>query len=284
MCSRWPTAAKHWQRRRRALRASGEAMPTIVQVPPPWAVMRLAVRMGAAEATKIPPHRWIGARLDWLFSRPSELLHRSATARFLIEAIAALAILIGIAAAVMTAIQLQIDLEEREEDRSNREEDRINNAWSLVASAVQVQGNVGLIEALQSLNARHIDMSRLQMPNAYLFKVRLESARLNQANLSGADLSGADLSRADLSRADLSRANLSRANLANVILSGANLSRADLADANLSRADLTDANLAEAKLPSHKLITNDNTLCRTIMPSGIKNFRDCEPGGTRPGN
>jgi type II secretory pathway pseudopilin PulG len=64
----------------------------------------------------------------------------------LLEVIAGLAILVGIAAAILTAFQFQLELE-------NREEDRVNRAWSLVAAAKEVQGNIGLIEALETLNA-----------------------------------------------------------------------------------------------------------------------------------
>jgi hypothetical protein len=182
-------------------------MPTIVQVPPPWVIMRLAVRMGAAsEGGSIPPHRWMGAGFDWLSSRPSALFHRSATARLLLEVIAGLAILVGIAAAILTAFQFQLELE-------NREEDRVNRAWSLVAAAKEVQGNIGLIEALETLNARRIDMSRLEMPGAYLEGVQLEGGRLIRANLKEATLVLAKLSRANLFGAKLSGANLSRATL-----------------------------------------------------------------------
>jgi hypothetical protein len=189
-------------------------MPTIVQVPPPWAVIRLAVRMGAAGSAKIPMHRWIGARLDWLFSRPSAWLHQSATLRFLAEFMAAVALVIA-----LVGFWLEVQ---------NREEDRVNRAWSLVAAAKEVQGNVGLIEALEMLNARRIDMSRLEMPSAYLHWVRLEGARLDQANLTKADLVGANLTGAYLESA-----NLSEADLMGAVLTKANLTGADLSGAYL---------------------------------------------------
>jgi hypothetical protein len=228
---RWSVAAQHWRRRRHAFRDTGEAMPTITQVPPPWSVIRLAARMGTPYADgHVPLGRWMGSWLDWLFSRPSALLHQSATVRFLAEFIAGVAIVIAL-------VGFWLDLQ-------NREEDRVNRAWSLVAAAKEVEGNLGLIEALETLNARNIGMSQLQAPKTYLSKVKLAQADLNRANLSGADLTGADLSGARLFMADLSGANLFRANLSGVILS-----MSDLSGADLRWADLPGDNLSEADRP-----------------------------------
>jgi uncharacterized protein YjbI with pentapeptide repeats len=148
----------------------------------------------------------------------------------LTELIAALAIIIALAG-------FWFDLQ-------NREEDRVNRAWSLVAAAKEVEGNLGLIEALETLNARKIDMSQLQAPKTYLFNVKLAQAILSRANLSGADLFRANLSGANLSGTDLSRAILSRADL-----SGADLSEASLYGADLSGAILLKAiNLTQKQL------------------------------------
>jgi hypothetical protein len=225
---------------------------------PPWVIMRLALHMGAAsEGGSIPPHRWIGAGFDWLSSRPSALFHRSATARLLLEVIAGLAILVGIAAAILTAFQFQLELE-------NREEDRVNRAWSLVAAAKEVQGNIGLIEALETLNARRIDMSRLEMPGAYLEGVQLEGGRLIRANLK----------EATLVLAKLSRANLSQADLAGAKLFGANLQQADLLQADLFGADLLQADLFGATLSGAHFLTQEqlNAACgneETKLPPGL---------------
>jgi hypothetical protein len=211
-------------------------MPTIVQVPPPWSVIRLAARMGTPYADgHVPLGRWIGAWLDWLSSRPSALLHQSATARSLTELIAALAIIIALAG-------FWFDLQ-------NREEDRVNRAWSLVAAAKEVQGNVGLIEALETLNARNISMNQLQAPKAFLYDVKLARAFLTDAHLSGAFLNGANLSGANLVGANLSGAYMNRADLSGAFLNVANLRGADLSRAHLSGADLRGAiNLTQEKL------------------------------------
>lgn len=73
------------------------------------------------------------------------------------------------------------------------------------------------------------------------------------------DLRNANLSFANLMGADLSRVNLSRANLY-----GANLNQANLSGANLKDADLSGAQLSGV------------TFCRTIMPNGRYNDRDCQ--------
>jgi hypothetical protein len=235
--------------------------------------MRLAVRMGAAcEGGSIPPHRWMGAGFDWLSSRPSALFHRSATARLLLEVIAGLAILVGIAAAILTAFQFQLELE-------NREEDRVNRAWSLIAAAKEVQGNIGLIEALETLNARRIDMSRLEMPGAYLEGVQLEGGRLIRANLKEAVLVLAKLSRANLSQADLAGAklfgaNLQQADLLQADLFGADLLQADLFGTNLFGAKLSGANLSRATLSGAHFLTQEqlNAACgneETKLPPGL---------------
>jgi hypothetical protein len=73
----------------------------------------------------------------------------------------------------------------------------------------------------------------------------------------------------DLTCANLSFANLAGADLSRVDLSRANLYGADLRDANLSGANLTDADLSGA-------ILQGTTFCRTIMPNGRANDRDCQ--------
>ena len=177
-------------------------MPTLTQVPAPWPVIRLAAKMGTPYlGGHVSAGRWIGTWFDWLCSRPKVILHWSPTVRLTAEGIAGLALLIGIGAAVLAAFQFRLELE-------NREEDRVNRAWSLVAAAKEVEGNVGLIEALETLNSREIDLSSLQAPKAYLRGISLPGVQLSEANLSGADLSEADLSGASLSGANLSEAKL----------------------------------------------------------------------------
>jgi hypothetical protein len=246
---RWPHAAKHWYRRRRAFRSTGEAMPTIIQVPPPWSVIRLAARMGTPyEDGYVSAGRWIGAWLNWICSRPAAILHQSAVVRFSVKMAAAAAVLVAL-------ITFMMDLQ-------NLEEDRVNRAWSLIATAKEVEGNVGLIEALETLHARKIALESLQAPRAYLRNIKLVGvnlikADLRGANLDDANLSGAQLWRANLSGADLNRTNLSRADLSEANLHNADLLVADLSGANLSVANLSGANLEATKLDGVYLIIAD---------------------------
>jgi uncharacterized protein YjbI with pentapeptide repeats len=120
-------------------------------------------------------------------------------------------------------------------------------------------------EADRVMMAEDINLSGVNLSKANLTKANLIEARLFGANLSGAILNNGNLSKANLTKANLSGANLFEANLSEAHLSNANLSRAFLGKANLSGADLTKANLENAQF------------CRTSMPDGTLNNRDCPP-------
>jgi hypothetical protein len=133
-------------------------------------------------------------------------------------------ILCAVAALGLTLWSLQ-------EERLAREEDRINRAWSLVAAAkVDGAGNIGQIDALETLATRRTDLSRIKLRGAYLEKI----------HLAGAQLGGADLSHAILALADLSGSKLDGTSFVSSLLSIANLAYADL-----SRADFTNADLSK---------------------------------------
>jgi uncharacterized protein YjbI with pentapeptide repeats len=119
------------------------------------------------------------------------------------------------------------------------------------------------------------DLRNADLREAYLIRTKL-----NGANLINADLTGAILIRADLSDAYLQNANLCGANLRGAILSGANLTNADLRGANLARANLTKANLTKANLEGADLDSAD--FCKTAMPDGTLNNRNCPPEPTPP--
>ncbi|MEW5758408.1 MAG: pentapeptide repeat-containing protein [Candidatus Omnitrophota bacterium] len=103
-----------------------------------------------------------------------------------------------------------------------------------------------------------LDLSRLNLRNAYLCNANLRNADISGVNLSGAVLSyaglrGADLRGAILPYADLCGAILPYADLRNADLSGADLrgavlSYADFRGADFTGADLTNANLSNADL------------------------------------
>lgn len=88
--------------------------------------------------------------------------------------------------------------------------------------------------------------------------------------LEGVDLTGANLVRANLTTSWLWEAKLIGADLHSAKLTNAVLRHADLTRADLRGADLTDAELAVSvtTFPGVKL-------CRTKMPDGSINNRDC---------
>jgi uncharacterized protein YjbI with pentapeptide repeats len=150
---------------------------------------------------------------------------------------------------------------------------------------------------LSGADLRAANLSRADLPGADLSGADLRAANLSRADLSRANLSGADLSWAGQSRNDhllkrgsllrievtnLSEANLSGANLFGANLAGADLSGADLRVANLSWANLSEVHLHGANLAGAKLKLT--MFCRTIMPDGTVNNRDCppEPESTQP--
>ena len=166
-----------------------------------------------------------------------------------------------------------------ERERESREHERISAAWKTISDPQAESTNLGLNEALEQLNSRSIDLSRVRLPKAYLSKVRLPrammegavmngerldesilcDARLSQADLRGSTLNGADLRGAQLDGADLSGANLRGTNFSPLRakndraavptnLRGANLEGANLSGTNLSHADLRAARLAGAIL------------------------------------
>jgi uncharacterized protein YjbI with pentapeptide repeats len=92
------------------------------------------------------------------------------------------------------------------------------------------------------------NLSRADLMDADLSKVKLNKANLSSADLTDADFSEATLSGANLSKANLAGAYLSKANLNGANLRGANLSVADLSQATLTKADLSEADLSEATL------------------------------------
>jgi hypothetical protein len=95
---------------------------------------------------------------------------------------------------------------------------------------------------------RGIDLSRVNLAGAFLYRAYLEGAILKDANLEGADLDGAYLAGADLSRANLYCAILAETNLEGAILKDANLEGANLRRANLYCATLQDADLRDSDL------------------------------------
>lgn len=108
----------------------------------------------------------------------------------------------------------------------------------------------------------YMDLTGVNLENAYLHRANLIGTNLQGANLSGANmrfsrfiyasLANADMSMSDLqgsifTAADLRGANLTCSDMSFADLEGANLTNADLKDANLNHADLYNANLTGVK-------------------------------------
>lgn len=120
----------------------------------------------------------------------------------------------------------------------------------------------------------------VQLGGADLRRIVLVRANLRDADLMDAVLSGARLSRADLRDADLTNAYLDRADLRGANLSGARLDGAYLTGARLDRANLRGVDLRRIQLDVDTrgdFISNLSRarLCRTTMPSGKVENRDC---------
>jgi hypothetical protein len=150
---RWSRAGRRWWLRRREARLTVQregragrsipsgAPPPLSANPPPWPVLRAAVRPVLPSRSHAPrPHwlvwwPWARAASTWFFTRPQAWWQGVPAWRFTLEVGGAVLALIGLAAFLL--------------DLQNREEDRVNRAWSLIAAAkVEGTGNVGLIEAL----------------------------------------------------------------------------------------------------------------------------------------
>ena len=108
----------------------------------------------------------------------------------------------------------------------------------------------------------YMDLTGVNLENAYLHRANLIGTNLQGANLSGANmrfsrfiyasLANADMPMSDLqgsifTAADLRGANLTCSDMSFADLEGANLTNADLKDANLNHADLYNANLTGVK-------------------------------------
>lgn len=154
-----------------------------------------------------------------------------------------------------------------------RVQQRHTELWRTLVLAQGKSGSGGRVSALESLNTDLVDLSGVNVQNAYLREVQLDAsvlidARLDSADLTssnlclaqmeGASLRGASLPFANLRGADLRRANLEGANLAYADLTGATLRRANLSGADLEGTMLADADLTLADL--RHVTANEATL------------------------
>lgn len=143
----------------------------------------------------------------------------------------------------------------------DRKKMKIYQAWQVINTASSGSSGLkyainDLIDEEQSLSG--INLSNARLPNLNLNSIDLENslfegtylwnANFAEAFLYGSTLFDAELKKANLHHANLSRANLSKSNLQEADLRGANLFMAVLKEADLRDADLTGAYLMYANL------------------------------------
>jgi uncharacterized protein YjbI with pentapeptide repeats len=128
----------------------------------------------------------------------------------------------------------------------------------------------------------HVSMSS-NLSDADLHNTLITLSVLSGSNFSGANLQGVSIVRSMASSVNFSNANLSGANFAGTELGkprfvGANLQNATFSQGTIiRRADFTDANLSGATFTPVTLLGAEGDIyCRTVMPDGSINNRDCK--------
>ena len=154
----------------------------------------------------------------------------------------------------------------------------------------------------QDVTVAHSRFSRVilrgaDMSNMWLLHVDLTSSNLSDAdlhntlitlsNLGFSNFSGANLQGVSIVRSMAAGVNFSNANLAGAVFSGTELRKPRFVGANLQsvtfsvgttlhRADFTGANLTGATFNPPSLLEEETSIyCRTTMPDGTLNNRDC---------
>lgn len=145
-------------------------------------------------------------------------------------------------------------------DASDRHRKHLFENWDIVALDTDAKGipikvSRGRKEALEYLNDRGADLSRLQAQDAVLNQLNLptpmvggDRTQLQDANFQHATLYKSYLVGANLYNAVFNRANLDRANLEGATLISAHFQDADLQNACLRSTALQDADFSNANL------------------------------------
>jgi len=151
--------------------------------------------------------------------------------------------------------------------------------WQVMNTAQGKGGSGGRIEALQELNADHVQLVGVDVSGAFLRGVKLRKAELLRANFSAADARDGEFSEADLSFAEMQSGNFRNGKFEGAILrdadasdgdfSGADFSGADLSRANLSNADLHDADLRNAQWKGITSVKMANIYAVKNAPEGF---------------
>ena len=133
-------------------------------------------------------------------------------------------------------------------ESGDRAKQKHYQAWQVINTAQGKGGSGGRIEALQELNADHVDLVGVDVSGAFLQGIRLSGAKLVRSNFSAADSRNGDFRYADFTDANLSSGNFRESNFYKAWLRGAQVNDADLFGADLTEADLAGANLANADI------------------------------------
>lgn len=239
--------------------------------------------------------RWF-ATFEWAGSWWSWLWRNSAGVRFVVEAVAAVAIILG-------AWGVYEELQQRDTDRLTRNAQLIAQVADLAATDHKAAG-AGIHAILALLASENVRFYDLYMAGANLRHARLSGIELPLSTLSDANLSKAEFNNSDFNRAmfenvdaeethfigaqlwrsewegavltnasfagamlesallhDVSATSASfyEANLKNASLIGGDFTRANFAQANLHGADLLDADLRFARFGGASLMGSDLT-------------------------
>jgi uncharacterized protein YjbI with pentapeptide repeats len=129
----------------------------------------------------------------------------------------------------------------------------------------------------------HVDLARSNLSEADLHDTLITLSNLFGSNFSGANLRGVSIVRSmaanvNFSNADLTDAWFSGTELGKPSFVGANLQNATFSQGTIiRRADFTDADLTGATFtPLTLLGAAGDVYCRTTMPDGTINNRDCK--------
>jgi hypothetical protein len=121
-------------------------------------------------------------------------------------------------------------------------------AWQVINTAQGKGGAGGRIDALEELNKDGVPLEGVDVSDAYLQGVDLQSAELERSNFSSADVRGGSFKAARLEFANLASANVRNGSFENADLRNATLQDADLQGADLGGADLEGVDLSKADL------------------------------------
>jgi uncharacterized protein YjbI with pentapeptide repeats len=164
-------------------------------------------------------------------------------------------------------------------ESGDREKQKHYQAWQVINTAQGKGGSGGRKEALQELVADGVDLTGVDVSDAFLMRVRLTRANLARASLRGADLRNAlfdqsnlayaDLGSANIRNGSLVKANLEYAMFADSDLNGCNLTEANCQDTDFSRADLRNCELKNLNWKGIKEVKLANLFGVKDAPEGF---------------